>query len=153
VPTRKNRFGFRSTDKKTGLTHTKTVIEFPNENSLLVRALNGVSDEIQLRQKQPIFQVVRPTQAQGDLSDVLAQRRGRALGPKESTNISLTPYGALPLKNLTKKISETETRQQENQQPDVVRTDKGQQQPTPAASQKKESQVDTRLPARIRVKH
>lgn len=58
---------------------TRTIIHFPNDTKLLTKALNRISDEIEKRQEQKLFQIVRPTRQQKDLNDVLTERNGQAL--------------------------------------------------------------------------
>lgn len=66
-------------DPDSGQAVTRTRIHFPNDGRLLVKALNLLTDEINGRQEQELYQVVRPTRQQKDLNDILQNRQGEPL--------------------------------------------------------------------------
>ena len=70
---------------------TRTIIHFPNDTKLLTKALNRISDEIEKRQEQKLFQIVRPTRQQKDLNDVLRERNGQALPPSHNLKLPAPP--------------------------------------------------------------
>lgn len=63
-------------DPDSGQAVTRTRIHFPNDGRLLVKALTLLTDEINGRQGQPLYHVVRPTRQQKDLNDILQNRQG-----------------------------------------------------------------------------
>lgn len=70
---------------------TRTVIHFPNDTKLLTKALNHISDEIEKRQGQKLFQIVRPTRQQKDMNDVLRERNGQALPASHNLKLNEPP--------------------------------------------------------------
>lgn len=66
-------------DTQKGEAVTRTRIHFPNDGRLLVKALTLLTDEINGRQGQALYHVVRPTRQQKDLNDILQNRQGEAL--------------------------------------------------------------------------
>ena len=70
---------------------TRTTIHFPNDTKLLTKALNRICDEIEKRQEQKLFQIVRPTRQQKDLNDVLKERNGQALPPSHNLKLPEPP--------------------------------------------------------------
>jgi hypothetical protein len=70
---------------------TRTTIHFPNDTKLLTKALNRISDEIEKRQEQKLFQIIRPTRQQKDLNDVLRERNGQALPPSHNLKLNEPP--------------------------------------------------------------
>ena len=70
---------------------TRTTIHFPDDTKLMTKALNRISDEIEKRQGQKLFQIVRPTSQQKDLNDVLKQRNGQALPPSHNLKLPEPP--------------------------------------------------------------
>lgn len=78
-------------DVQKGLVITKTTILFPNESNLLVKTLNTITDEIERRQGQKLFEVVRPTKLQKDFNEVLKERNGEPLPPSHNLRIAAPP--------------------------------------------------------------
>ncbi|MBO0939211.1 toprim domain-containing protein [Fibrella sp. HMF5335] len=70
---------------------TRTRIHFPNDGRLLVKALTMLSDEINQRQGQALYQVVRPTRQQKDLNDVLQNRQGEPLPDSSPLKVGAPP--------------------------------------------------------------
>lgn len=92
---------------------TRTTIHFPNDTKLLTKALNRISDEIEKRQEQKLFQIVRPTRQQKDLNDVLKQRNGQALPP--SHNLKLPAPPAIKPYQEIQKLKQEEPKSAESQ--------------------------------------
>lgn len=67
---------------------TRTVVHFPNDSVLLGKVLTKLTTEIDTRQGQPLYQVVRPTRQQKDFNEVLQNRNGHPL--PQSHNLRLT---------------------------------------------------------------
>ncbi len=78
-------------DVQKGLFVTKTTILFPNESNLLVKTLNALTDEIERRQGQKLFDVVRPTKLQKDFNEVLKERNGDPLPVSHNLRITEVP--------------------------------------------------------------
>jgi hypothetical protein len=72
---------------------TQATLVFPNQSNLLIRALQQIEAEYQLRQRQPLLLVIRPTPIQKDFNDVLKARRGKAFTNDEPSNLKT---GAVP---------------------------------------------------------
>jgi hypothetical protein len=83
-------------DVQKGLVVTKTTILFPNESNLLVKTLNALTDEIERRQGQKLFDIVRPTKLQKDFNEVLKDRNGEPLPSSHNLRLlavpTLTPF-------------------------------------------------------------
>ncbi|GAB3562609.1 hypothetical protein GCM10027578_05060 [Spirosoma luteolum] len=79
------------TDPDRGESVTHTRIHFPNDGRLLVKALTLLTDEINGRQGQALYQVVRPTRQQKDLNDVLQNRQGEALPDSSPLKVGVPP--------------------------------------------------------------
>ncbi|NBB21990.1 hypothetical protein GVN20_21715 [Runella sp. CRIBMP] len=78
-------------DESMKLMITRTVIHFPNDSKLLTKVLNRISDEIEKRQGQKLFKIVRPTLQQKDFNDVLRERNGQALPPSHNLILGEPP--------------------------------------------------------------
>lgn len=70
---------------------TRTVIHFPNDSVLLGKVLNQLTKEVENRQGQPLFQVVRPSRQQKDFNDVLESRNGQPLPTSHNLRIGEPP--------------------------------------------------------------
>lgn len=70
---------------------TRTVIHFPNDSVLLGKVLNHLAKEVETRQGQPLYQVVRPTRQQKDFNDVLQTRNGQPLPATHNLRIGEPP--------------------------------------------------------------
>lgn len=79
------------TDSQQGQAVTRTRIHFPNDGRLLVKALTMLTDEINQRQGQALYQVVRPTRQQKDLNDVLQNRQGEPLPDSSPLKVGVPP--------------------------------------------------------------
>lgn len=77
------------TDKDQAVTRTR--IHFPNDGRLLVKALTMLTDEINQRQGQALYQIVRPTRQQKDLNDVLQNRQGEPLPDSSPLKVGAPP--------------------------------------------------------------
>ena len=78
-------------DKNMKYMITRTDIHFPNDTKLLTKVLNRISDEIEKRQGQKLFQIVCPTRQQKDLNDVLRERNGQPLPPSHNLKLNDPP--------------------------------------------------------------
>jgi len=92
---------------------TRTIIHFPNDTKLLTKALNRISDEIEKRQEQKLFQLVRPTRQQKDLNEVLKERNGQAL--PSSHNLKLPEPPVIKSYQEIQKSKQEEMRNSESQ--------------------------------------
>lgn len=70
---------------------TRTRIHFPNDGRLLVKALTMLTDEINSRQGQDLYQLVRPTRQQKDLNDILQNRQGEPLPDSSPLKVGAPP--------------------------------------------------------------
>lgn len=70
---------------------TRTRIHFPNDGRLLVKALTMLTDEINGRQGQELYQIVRPTRQQKDLNDILQNRQGEPLPDSSPLKVGAPP--------------------------------------------------------------
>ena len=78
-------------DPDRGQAVTRTRIHFPNDGRLLVKALTLLTDEINSRQGQSLYHVVRPTRQQKDLNDILQNRQGEALPDSSPLKMGAPP--------------------------------------------------------------
>lgn len=78
-------------DDRKGEAVTRTRIHFPNDGRLLVKALTLLTDEINGRQGQALYHIVRPTRQQKDLNDILQNRQGEALPDSSPLKIGSPP--------------------------------------------------------------
>ncbi|NID13641.1 toprim domain-containing protein [Fibrivirga algicola] len=78
-------------DPDQGQAVTRTRIHFPNDGRLLVKALTLLTDEINSRQGQSLYHVVRPTRQQKDLNDILQNRQGEALPDSSPLKMGAPP--------------------------------------------------------------
>ena len=69
--------------------YTDAEIYFPNDERLLAKVLGHLEREINGRQGQELFKVVRPTKIQKDFNNVLQENKGRALA--DGHNLKLGP--------------------------------------------------------------
>lgn len=70
---------------------TRTVIHFPNDSVLLGKVLNHLTKEVETRQGQQLYQMVRPTRQQKDFNDVLQLRNGQPLPATHNLRIGEPP--------------------------------------------------------------
>lgn len=70
---------------------TRTVIHFPNDSVLLGKVLNKLTAEIDNRQVQPLYHVVRPTRQQKDFNEVLQNRNGQPLPQSHNLRLGEPP--------------------------------------------------------------
>ena len=70
---------------------TRTVIHFPNDSVLLGKVLNQLTKEVETRQGQQLYQVVRPTRQQKDFNDVLQTRNGQPLPASHNLRLGEPP--------------------------------------------------------------
>ena len=70
---------------------TRTVIHFPNDSVLLGKVMNHLTKEVETRQGQQLYQVVRPTRQQKDFNDVLQTRNGQPLPATHNLRIGEPP--------------------------------------------------------------
>ena len=70
---------------------TRTVIHFPNDSVLLGKVLNQLTKEVETRQGQQLYQVVRPTRQQKDFNDVLQTRNGQPLPTSHNLRVGDPP--------------------------------------------------------------
>jgi hypothetical protein len=103
-------------DPQLGQAVTRTRIHFPNDGRLLVKALTMLTDEINQRQGQSLYQLVRPTRQQKDLNDVLQNRQGEPLPDSSPLKV-----GAPPTIRPHKDAKETQSMKQSLPEP-VVET-------------------------------
>lgn len=78
-------------DGQLGQAVTRTRIHFPNDGRLLVKALTMLTEEINQRQGQSLYHVVRPTRQQKDLNDVLQNRQGEPLPDSSPLKVGAPP--------------------------------------------------------------
>jgi hypothetical protein len=70
---------------------TRATIHFPNDTESVTKALNRISEEIEKRQQQKLFQLICPNPQQKDLNEVLKQRNGHALPAAHSLKLPELP--------------------------------------------------------------
>lgn len=93
---------------------TRTVIHFPNDSVLLGKVLNQLTKEVENRQGQPLYQVVRPSRQQKDFNDVLQTRNGQPLPTSHNLRIG-DPPKIVPFNQAGESISQQ--RRQQSQLP------------------------------------
>ncbi|MCY7358405.1 MAG: hypothetical protein LH609_13285 [Rudanella sp.] len=79
------------TDSQQQQAVTRTRIHFPNDGRLLVKALTLLTDEINQRQGQALYQIIRPTRQQKDLNDILQNRQGEPLPDSSPLKVGTPP--------------------------------------------------------------
>ncbi|MBC8153931.1 MAG: toprim domain-containing protein [Bacteroidetes bacterium] len=72
-------------------TVTRTVIHFPNDSVLLGKVLNHLTKEIETRQGQQLYHIVRPTRQQKDFNEVLQTRNGYPLSASHNLRLADPP--------------------------------------------------------------
>lgn len=70
---------------------TRTTIHFPNDSVLLGKVLNHLTKEVETRQGQQLYHVVRPTRQQKDFNDVLQTRNGQPLPATHNLRVGEPP--------------------------------------------------------------
>ncbi|WP_375448456.1 toprim domain-containing protein [uncultured Fibrella sp.] len=106
---------------------TRTVIHFPNDSVLLGKVLNQLTKEVDTRQGQPLYHVVRPTRQQKDFNEVLQNRNGQPLPTSHNLRLGEPPkiipfdrVGHVASQQLNRQVKEATTTQKTQTPSDVA---------------------------------